>query len=131
MNYQHYSNDLQIQELCFLGKYMVPMLRTIFDKLYAPYWWKYLVDAELGNSERTSRVHKMKMYFVPLPYITYCDLILNQETTYLDKGKIEITHEYKYFGIHFYSNGYFEPISKNQRIAITKASVGHLKGNKE
>ena len=36
----------------------------------------------------------------------------NQEAFYLDKDQIEITHEYKYIGIEFYSHGYFEPSSK-------------------
>ena len=36
---------------------------------------------------------------------------LNQEAFYLDKDPFEITHEYKYLGIDFYSHGYFEPSS--------------------
>jgi len=36
----------------------------------------------------------------------------NQNAFYLDKDQIEITHEYKYVGIDFYSHSYFEPSSK-------------------
>jgi hypothetical protein len=47
----------------------------------------------------------------------------NQEVYYLGKDQIEITYEYKYFGIDFYSHGYFEPSSKKRRIASMKASM--------
>ena len=46
---------------------------------------------------------------------------LNQEALYLDKDQIEITHEYKYLAIDFYSHGYFEPSGKGRRIAVMKA----------
>ena len=52
---------------------------------------------------------------------------LNQEAFYLDKDRIEITHEYKYFGIASYSHGYFEPSSKRQRIVGMKALMGTLR----
>ena len=52
---------------------------------------------------------------------------LNQEAFYLDKDQIEITHEYKYLGIDFYSHGYFEPSSKRRRIASMKALMGTLR----
>jgi hypothetical protein len=35
----------------------------------------------------------------------------NQEAFYLGRGPIEIAHEYRYLGIHFYSHGYFELLS--------------------
>jgi hypothetical protein len=37
---------------------------------------------------------------------------LNQEPFNLYKDQIDITHEYKYLGIDFYSYGYFEPSYK-------------------
>lgn len=37
---------------------------------------------------------------------------LNQDTFYLNNDQIEVTHEYKYFGIDFYSHGNFEQSSK-------------------
>ena len=52
---------------------------------------------------------------------------LNQEAFYLDKDQIEITHEYKYLGIDFYSHGYFEPSSKRQGIACVKALMKNLR----
>ena len=33
---------------------------------------------------------------------------LNQETYYLGEDQIEMSHEYKYLGIDFYSQDYFE-----------------------
>ena len=52
---------------------------------------------------------------------------LNQETFYLGKDQVEITHEYEYPGIDFYSHGHFEPSSKRQRIACMKALMGTLR----
>ena len=52
---------------------------------------------------------------------------LNQEAFYLGKDQIEITHEYKYLGIDFYSHGYFEPSSKRRRIACMKALMATLR----
>ena len=49
----------------------------------------------------------------------------NQEAFYLDKDQIEITHEYKYIGIEFYSHGYFEPSSKGWRIIGQQPSGRH------
>ena len=49
---------------------------------------------------------------------------LNQEAFYLDKDHIEITHEYQYLGIDFYSHGYLEPSSKKGGIASMKALMG-------
>ena len=47
---------------------------------------------------------------------------LNQEAFYLDQDPIDITHEYKYIRIHFYSHGYFEPSNKRQGITSMKES---------
>ena len=52
---------------------------------------------------------------------------LNQDAFYLDKDRIEITHEYKYLGIDFYSDDNFEQSSKKRGIASMKASMGTLK----
>ena len=52
---------------------------------------------------------------------------LNQEAYYLDKEQIEITHEYKYLGIGFYSHGYFEPSIKRRRIIGMKALMSTLR----
>jgi hypothetical protein len=49
----------------------------------------------------------------------------NQEAFYLDKDQIEITHEYKYLRIEFYSHGYFEPSSKRRRIIGQQPSERH------
>jgi hypothetical protein len=57
--------------------------------------------------------------------------LLHQETFYLDEDQIEITHEYRYFGIDFYSHGYFEPASKRQRMAKYDSLDGHFKGKKK
>ena len=46
---------------------------------------------------------------------------------YLDKDPIEITREYKYLRIDFYSHRYFVPSSKRQRIAGTKALMDNLR----
>ena len=35
---------------------------------------------------------------------------LKQKAFYIDKGSIEITNEYKYLGIEFYSHEYSEPV---------------------
>jgi len=40
----------------------------------------------------------------------------NQEAFYLDKGQIEITHEYKYLGIDFYLQSHFEASSKGDKL---------------
>ena len=41
---------------------------------------------------------------------------LNEEAFCLGKDQIEINHEYKYLGIGFYLDGYFEPSSKRRKI---------------
>jgi hypothetical protein len=46
---------------------------------------------------------------------------------YPSKNQIEITYEYKYFGIDLYSHGHFEPSSKKQSIASIKALMGTLR----
>ena len=52
---------------------------------------------------------------------------LDQEAFYLGKDQIEITHEYKYFKINFYSHGHFEPSSKRCRIVGLKALMSTLR----
>jgi hypothetical protein len=56
---------------------------------------------------------------------------LNHEAFYLDKDQIGITQEYKYLGTHFYSHGYFEPLSRLQRMVSTKALVSTLRNIKK
>ena len=46
---------------------------------------------------------------------------LNQETFYLGKDQINVTHEYKCRGIDFYSHDHFEASSKWWRIVSLKA----------
>ena len=57
--------------------------------------------------------------------------LLHQETFYLDKDQIEITHKYRYFGIDFYSHGYFELASRRQRMKNVKALMDTLRGGKQ
>ena len=57
----------------------------------------------------------------------YNERKLNQEAFYLDKDKIEINNEYKYLGIDICSHGYFEPLSKRQRMASMKALIDTLR----
>ena len=43
---------------------------------------------------------------------------LNLEAFYLDRDQIEITQEYKYFGIEFYSHGNLEASSKGDELQV-------------
>ena len=52
---------------------------------------------------------------------------LNQKAFYLDKGQIEITHEFEYLGIDIYSHRYFEPSSKRQKNGMFESLDGHCK----
>ena len=45
----------------------------------------------------------------------------------LSKDQIEITYEFKYYGIDLHSHGHFELSSKKQRIASMKALMGTLR----
>ena len=54
-------------------------------------------------------------------------MYLDQEIFYLDRVQIEITHEYRYFGIDFYSHDYFEPSSKRQRMENMKVLMDTLR----
>jgi hypothetical protein len=60
--------------------------------------------------------------------ISHNAMKLNHEAFYLDKDQIGITQEYKYLGTHFYSHGYFEPLSRLQRMVSTKKSQRHMLG---
>ena len=51
----------------------------------------------------------------------------NQEAFYLDKDQMEITHEYNYLRIGFYSHDYFEPSSKRRGIGSMKGLMGTLR----
>ena len=46
---------------------------------------------------------------------------------HLDTDQIEITHEYKYLGIDFYSHDYFESSSKRWGITSMRALMGTLR----
>ena len=46
---------------------------------------------------------------------------------HLDKGQIEITHEFEYLRIDIYSHRYFEPSSKRQKNGMFESLDGHCK----
>lgn len=46
---------------------------------------------------------------------------------YVGDDQIETTHKYKYFGVNFYSHGYFETSTKRRWIASMKALMTTLR----